>query len=195
MPPEVFDLSANHSFVQSSASAQLSLIPLCTLFPLNISRFHAYTCRHNRSVIVYPFAAWDQGWDSNHRGTLASSAPGAVWEHSGKLDEKLDPKSHCLIWLTSPSAADRECCLRVCQTAVDKHMYRLFKHCKEDELGVGDCCMCVCQKPIRALMERLRISICLSVKCFGSTQVPKINSQDEREDVVKENMKLVGVKG
>lgn len=112
-------------------SPQLSLIPLCTLFPLNISRFHAYTRRHNRCVIVYPFAARDQGWDSSHSGALASSALGAVWEHSGKLDEKLEPKSHCLIWLTGPSAAYRACCLRVCQTAVDKHMYRLCKHCQE----------------------------------------------------------------
>lgn len=70
MYPAVFDLFANPSFVQSSASAQLTLIPLCTLFPLNISRFHAHTRRHNRCVIVYPFAARHQGWDSSHRGAL-----------------------------------------------------------------------------------------------------------------------------
>lgn len=45
-----------------------------------------------------------------------------------------------------------------------------------------------------------KISICLSVKCFGSTQVLKINSPDQRPkrrfmDVVKEDMQLVGVRG
>lgn len=54
MYPEVFDLSANPSFVLSSASAQLTLIPLCTLFPLNISRFHAHTRRHNRTLLFIP---------------------------------------------------------------------------------------------------------------------------------------------
>lgn len=186
--------SANPSFVLSSASTQLSLIPLCTLFPPNISRFHAYTRRHNRCVIVYPFAARDQGWDLIHRGTLASSAPGAVWEHSGKLDEKLDPKRHCWIPRTGPSAADRQTTLSkgVSDSCRQTHVATLQTLPRGWAWCGDDWCKCVSEACLS--YDGMSKNFYLS-----TSQVLWINTSTEdqqwREEAVKENMKFIGVRG